>query len=118
MESELPLAAVPLVNHRRLGGAGEDEVLLTPSIKELHMGVPMPGVEGLVRVEAIAVPSINAGGAGLGAVCHYKVPLPIQLEGLHKVGLSHPSGINILDLYEALWVLFPPAIIKGKLFLI
>lgn len=110
VESKLLLASVPLVNHRRLRGAGEDEVRLSPNIKELHMCVPMPGMEGLVGVETITVPAINAGGACLGAVCYYKVPLFIQLKGVHEVGLPHASGVNVLDLHKALRVLFPPVI--------
>lgn len=76
------------------------------------MRVSMPGMEGLVGVETIAVPPINASGARLGAVCYHKVPLPIQLEGLHEVGFPYPTGVNVLDLYKALWVLFPPALPK------
>lgn len=109
-EGKLLLASAPLVNHRWLRGAGQDEVRLSCNIKELHMGVSMPGVEGLVGVETVAVPAINAGGACLGAVSHNKVPLSIQLEGLHKVGLPHSCGVYVLDLYKALWVLFPPVI--------
>lgn len=112
VEGELLLASVPLVNHRWLRSAGKDKVRLSYNIKELHMSVPMPGMEGLVGVEAIAVPAVNAGGASLGAVCYYKVPLPIQLEGLHKVGLSHSGGVYVLDLHKALWVLFPPVTTK------
>lgn len=76
------------------------------------MGVAMPGMEGLVGVETIAVPAINAGGTCLGAVCYDKVPLVIQLKGVHKVGLPHASGVDVLDLYKALWVLFPPVTTK------
>lgn len=111
MESKLPLASVPLVNHRWLGGTREDEVRPSPNLKELYVCVAVPGMEGLVRVETIAVPTINAGGASFGTVHYDKVPLVIQLEGLHKVWLPHPSGINVLDLHKALWVLFPPVII-------
>lgn len=107
-EGELLLAPVPLVNHRRLRGAGQDEVRLSSDIQELHVGVPMPGVEGLVGVETVAVPVVNAGGAGLGAVCHDKVPVSVQLEGVHEVGLPHTGGVDVLDLHEALRVLFPP----------
>lgn len=63
-------------------------------------------------VEAVAVPAVNAGGAGLGAVSHHKVPLSIQLEGLHEVGFPHTAGVDVLDLYEALRILFPPELIK------
>lgn len=112
IESKLLLASVPLVNHWWLRGTGEDEVRLSHNIKELHMGVPMPGMERLVGVKAIAVPTINAGGASLGAIRHYKVPLSIQLEGLHKVGLPHSSGVYVLDLYKALWVFFPSVITR------
>lgn len=61
-------------------------------------------------VEAIAVPSINAGGACFGAVRHDEIPLPVQLEGLHKVRLPHATGVDVLDLYKTLWVLFPPEV--------
>ncbi|TNN69022.1 hypothetical protein EYF80_020725 [Liparis tanakae] len=93
-ENKLLLASVPLVNHRRLRGAGEDEVRLPSNIEELHMCVAMPGVKGLVGVEAIAVPAINAGGACLGAVGHDKVPLIIQLEGSDGIGsdAERPDG--------------------------
>lgn len=109
IEGKLALAAVPLIDHRGLRGTGEDEPLLTLYIQKLHVGVTMPRMKGLVGVETIAVPAINASGACLGAVCYCKVPFPIQLEGLHKVGLSHTSGVNVLDFHESLWVLFPSA---------
>lgn len=111
-DDKLLLASVPLVNHRRLRRAGEDEVRLSPNIEELHVGVPVPGMEGLVGVETVAVPAIDAGGACLGAVCHYKVPLSVQLEGVHEVGLPHTGGVDVLDLYKALRVLFPPGTTK------
>lgn len=81
---------------------------LSPHVQELYVGVPMPGMEGLMGVEAVAVPAVNAGGACLGAVSNHKVPLFIQLEGLHKVGLPHTACVDVLDLYEALGILFPP----------
>lgn len=110
VESKLFLASVPLVNHRWLRGAGEDEMRLSPNVKELNVGVSMPGMEGLVGIETVAVPPINASGARLGAVCYHKVPFAVQLEGLHKVGLPYPTGVNVLDLYKALRVLFPPVL--------
>lgn len=113
VEGELLLASVPLVNHRQLRGAGEDEVWLSPNIQELYVGVSMPGMEGLMGVEAIAVPTINAGGACLGAVRHNEVPLSIQLEGLHKVGFPYAAGVDVLDLYKSLWVLFPPGVTES-----
>lgn len=111
-EGELLLASVPLVDHRWLRGAGENQVRLPPDVEELHVGVPMPGMEGLVGVETVAVPAVNAGGAGFGAVRDNKVPLFIHLEGVHEVGLPHASGVDVLDLYEALRVFFPPVTTK------
>lgn len=107
-EAELLLAPVPLIHHRRLRGAGQDEVRLSPEVQELHVGVAVPRVEGLVGVEPVAVPAIDAGGSSLGAVGHHKVPLSIQLEGVHEVGLPHPGGVDVLDLDEPMRRLLPP----------
>lgn len=113
-EGKLLLTSVPLVNHRWLRGTREDKVRLSYNVNELHMCVPVPRMQGLVRVKAIAVPTINAGGASFGAVGYYEVPLSIQLEGLHKVRLSHSSGVYVLDLYKALRVFFP-SVTTGRL---
>lgn len=112
-EDKLFLAPVPLVNRRWLGGAGEDEVRLPAHLQELHVDVAIPRVEGLVGVEAIAVPAINAGGTGLGAVGHHKVPFFIQLEGVHKVGLPDAGRVDVLDLHEPLRGLLPPGTTEG-----
>jgi len=105
---------VPLVNDGPLGAAGQDQVRFRGDLQVFHISVAVPGVEGLMGVEAIAVPMINAGGACLGTVCYNKVPLSIQLEGLHKVRFPHPTGVYVLDLYKALWVLFPPVFTGRK----
>lgn len=66
----------------------------------LHVCVPVPRVQGLVEVEAIAVPFVDCRGASFGAVCNDKEGLAILLKCLHIVGLPYPEDVNILDLDE------------------
>lgn len=101
VEGELALAAVPLVDHRGLRRAGEDEPWLALYLQELHVGVTVPRVQGLMGIEAVAVPTVDAGGACLGTVDHGEVPIPFDLEGLHKVWLAYTGCVDILDLYKS-----------------
>ena len=62
---ELLLAPVPLVDDRPLGTAGQDQVGFVGDLQILNVCVPEPWVEGLVGVEAVAVPFVDCRGAGL-----------------------------------------------------
>lgn len=62
---KLFLAPVPLVHHRPLGAAGQDQVGFVGDLQVFYIRVPVPRVERLVGVEAIAVPFVHCRGAGL-----------------------------------------------------
>lgn len=62
---ELLGAFVPLIDDGPLGTAGQDEVGFGGDLHVLHVGVAVPRVDRLMRVEAIAVPFVYGGGAGL-----------------------------------------------------
>lgn len=62
---KLFLVPVPLVHNRPLGAAGQDQVGLVGDLQIFYICVPVPRVERLVGVEAIAVPFVHRCGAGL-----------------------------------------------------
>lgn len=93
-------ALVPLVDDRPLGATGQDQVWFGGDLHVLHVGVPVPRVERLVRVEAIAVPLVDGGGTGLGAVCYDKEGLSIDAERLDIVGFADFEDVDALELDE------------------
>lgn len=97
---ELLGAFVPLIDDGPLGTAGQDEVGFGGDLHVLHVGVPVPMVERLMRVEAIAVPFVYGGGAGLRAVCNDEIGLPVDEERLHIVGLPDFENVDALELDE------------------
>ena len=97
---KLLAALVPLVDDGPLGAAGQDEVGLGGDLHVLHVRVAVPLVQGLLRVEAVAVPLVHGGGARLGAVGHDEVGLAVHAEGLHVVGLADRQDVDVLHLDE------------------
>lgn len=61
----------------------------------------MPGMERLVRVKAVTVPAIQAGGTSFGAINHGKIPVSFNLERLDEVGFTDTGGVNVLDFDES-----------------
>lgn len=61
-------AFVPLVDDRPLGAAGQDQVRFVGDLQIFYICVPVPWVERLVGVEAIAVPFVHCCGASLQRV--------------------------------------------------
>lgn len=97
---ELLLALAPLVDDGPLRAAGQDEVGFAADVQVLHVRVSVPGMERLVRVEAVAVPLVDRGGTGLGAVGYHEEVLAVQAEGLDVVGFSDFQNVDILDFDE------------------
>lgn len=93
-------AFVPLVDDRPLGAAGQDQVRFGGDLHVLHVSVPVPRVERLVRVEAIAVPLVDGGGPGLGAVCYHEEGFSIDAKCLNVIWFSDFEDINALELNE------------------
>lgn len=93
-------AFVPLVDDGPLGAAGQDQVRLGGDLHVLHIGVPIPLVEGLMPVEAIAVPLVNGGGPGLGAVRYDEEEFAIDAERLNVVWFADSQDVNALELDE------------------
>ena len=93
-------AFVPLVDDRPLGAAGQDQVGFGRDLHVLHIRVPVPRVEWLVRVEAIAVPLVDGGGTGLGAVCYDEEGFSVDAERLNIIWLSYLEDVNALELDE------------------
>lgn len=93
-------AFVPLVDDRPLGAAGQDQVRFRGDLHVLHICVPVPWVEGLVRVEAITVPLVDGGGTGLGAVRYHKEGLAIDAERLDIVWFADFKDVDALELDE------------------
>lgn len=93
-------AFVPLVDDRPLGAAGQDQVRFGGDLHVLHIGVPVPRVERLVRVEAIAVPLVNGSGTGLGAVCYDEEGFSIDAECLDIVWFADFQDVDALELDE------------------
>lgn len=93
-------AFVPLVDDRPLGAAGQDQVWFGGDRHVLHIGVPVPWVEGLVRVEAIAVPLVDGGGTSLGAVCYDEKGFSINTECLDIIRLADFQDVDALELDE------------------
>lgn len=56
---KLFLAPVPLIHNRPLGAAGQDQMGFVGDLQIFNVCVPVPRVEGLVGVEAIAIPFVN-----------------------------------------------------------
>lgn len=93
-------AFVPLVDDRSLGTAGQYQVRLRRDLHVLHVSVPVPGVERLVRVEPIAVPLIDGGGACFGAVGDDKKGFSIDTERLHVIWFADLEDVNALEFDE------------------
>lgn len=91
---------VPLVDDGPLGAAGQDQVRFGGDLQVLHIRVPVPRVEGLMGVEAVAVPLVDGGGPGLGAVCYDEKGLSVDAERLHVVRLADPQDVDALELDE------------------
>lgn len=91
---------VPLVDDRPLGTAGQDQVRFGGDLHELHICVPVPRVERLVRVESVAVPLVDSGGAGLGAVCDDEEGFSINAEGLNIIWFADFQDVDALELDE------------------
>lgn len=62
---KLFLAPVPLVDHGPLRAAGQNQVGFVGDHQVFNVCVPVPVVEGLMGVEAIAIPFVDSGGTGL-----------------------------------------------------
>lgn len=60
----------------------------------------MPGVQGLMGVEAIAVPFINSRGASFGAVGNDEERLSVHMEDFHVIWLSYFQNVDVLDFDE------------------
>lgn len=93
-------AFVPLVDDRPLGAAGQDQVRFGGDLHVLHVGVPVPRVQRLVRVEAVTVPLVDGGGAGFGAVCYDEERLSVYSESLNVVRFADLEDVDALDLDE------------------
>ena len=93
-------AFVPLVDDGPLGAAGQDQVRLGGDLHELHVGVPVPRVERLVGVEAVAVPLVDGGGTGLGAVRYDEERFSVDAESLDVVGFADSEDVDALELDE------------------
>lgn len=91
---------VPLVDDRPLGAAGQDQVRLGGDLHVLHIRVPVPRVERLVRVEAVAVPLIDGGGSGLGAVRYDEEGFAVDAERLNVVWFADFEDVDALELDE------------------
>lgn len=91
---------VPLVDDWPLGAAGQNKVGLGGDFHVLHIGVPVPRVERLVGVEAIAVPFVDGGGAGLGTVRYDEEGLAVDAERLHIVWFTDFEDVDALQLDE------------------
>lgn len=74
---------------------------LAVQVQELCVGVTEPLVQRLVGVEALVVPLVERGEAGLGAVSNHEKPIGADLEGLDVVGLGDLGHLNVLELAEA-----------------
>lgn len=53
-----------------------------------------------MRVEAVAVPLVDGGRTGLGAVCNNKESLPIYAESLNVIWFSDFENVDALKLNE------------------
>lgn len=62
---KLFVVSVPLVNDRPLRAAGQNQVGFVGDHQIFDVCIPVPVVEGLVGIEAITVPFVDSGGAGL-----------------------------------------------------
>lgn len=93
-------AFVPLVDDWPLGTAGQDQVGFGGNLHVLHICVPVPGMEGLVRVEAVTVPLVDGGGSGLGAVRYDEERLSIDAESLDIIWFADFQDVNALKLDE------------------
>lgn len=62
---KLFLAPVPLIHNRPLWAAGQDQMGFVGDLQIFNVCVPVPRVEWLVGVEAIAIPFIHCCGASL-----------------------------------------------------
>lgn len=93
-------AFVPLVDDRPLRAAGQDQVRLGGDLHIFHIGVPVPWVERLVRVEAIAVPLVDGGGTSLGAVCYDEEGFSINTECLDIIRFADFEDVDALELDE------------------
>lgn len=93
-------AFVPLVDDRPLGAAGQYQMGFGGDLHVLHVGVPVPRMERLVRIEPIAVPLIDGGRAGLGAVGDDEEGFSVYAEGLDIVGFTYFEDVDVLDLDE------------------
>lgn len=91
---------VPLVDDGPLGAAGQDQVGFGGNLQVLHICVPVPRVEGLMRVEAVTVPLVDGGGTGLGAVRYDEEGLSVDAERLHIVWLANSQDVDALELDE------------------
>lgn len=107
MVDELALTAVPLIHHRGLRVAREYETRFAVHLEEVYVSVSVPGMERLVRVKAVTVPAVQAGGSGFRAVDYSKVPVPFNLESLYEVGFTDTGGVDVLDFYETQWCFLP-----------
>lgn len=107
MVDELALAAVPLIHHRGLRVARQYETRFAVHLEEVDVSVSVPGMERLVRVKAVTVPAVQAGGSGFGAVDYSKVPVPFNLESLYEVGFTDTSGVDVLDFDKTQWSFLP-----------
>lgn len=98
---KLLVAAAPLVNDGHLRATGQDQVGFAVQVQELCVGVAEPLVQRLVGVEALFVPLVECGEAGLGAVSNHEKPIGADLEGLDVVGLGDLGHLDVLELAEA-----------------
>lgn len=73
---------------------------LTSDLQVLHVCVTVPGMEGLVRVEPIAIPFVHCGRTGLGAVGDHEEGLTIYKESLNVIRFPDFQDVNVLDFYE------------------
>lgn len=97
---KLFLAPVPLVDDRPLRAAGQDQVGFVGDLQILYICVPEPWMEGLVGVEAIAVPLVDGGGASLGAVCYDEEGLSIDAKRLNIIWFADFEDVNALEFDE------------------
>lgn len=63
---KLLLAPVPLVHYGPLGAARQDQMWFMGNLQIFHICVPVPRVQRLVGVEAVAVPFVHGCGSSLG----------------------------------------------------
>lgn len=94
------LLLVPLIDNRALRAAGQDEVRLASNLQKFSICVTIPRMQGLVGIEAVTVPAVQRGRAGLGTVRHDEIPVSLHSEDLNVIGLANTGALDDLGVQE------------------